>query len=228
MSKLNGTSLVAHNVRGLQVGNRNLQVNSFTANIKADAVRINDIVAQPDVKRVLAKMDQRPGDSKAANKADKALAHLRGYNDSVKFAIAKSAHESRVGERGILSGLFLVNSSGVQFGDNLRQNNYFLYTVVPDVSTARLLADSPQLRAGVIQSYSAEGPHASMRKEVASAMDESLRKASLNLADGISRGVVSRPIPDKTTYLMNIDGATFGYDVDQRNKIRAVVGIRHK
>jgi hypothetical protein len=220
------SALVAHDIRGLQVGDHNFQTNTFVTEIEADVPNVEEILAHPDVRRVLEKMDQHPASPRAADQVEDALAHLPGHKKTVKPSITGATHEAEGGRRGLLSAIFVLKSSGVQVGSNMLQRNYFTYTVTPDLETAQLLAGSPDLRAGIVESCKLEGPNEPPGEELASAMHESLRSACEDLLDPASRGVVLHPSAGETTYIKNVDGATYGQHVSQKNMFKINTIIR--
>jgi len=218
-----GLELIATDVRGLQVGEHNFQLNSYEFNIAPEVVDLEAVFERPVVAEALERLALDPSSRELMQIADRALRSSGLTGPGIADATVElTRHESYAGANGFLSLLFR-NASGVQVGDHSRQENYFHYLVAPDIEAGRMLAENNVLRKEIISCVisSKEKPN----EKLATAFNRSIERAAGSfVADGRG-GVVIRPRAGRTIRISSIDGATVGWDVDQVNRIKTAVQV---
>jgi hypothetical protein len=231
--------LIAEDVRGLQIGEHNLQLNSYRYEIKPAPINFREVFDKPPVRLALQRLAQNPANKHLKHAADRALRGeqprrldwaLRGISrikqTTSAAAVKLVSHESRSSTRGIFSLFFVSNSSGVDVGDNMRQENYFHYVVTANVEAANLLASDPDLRSVIIARAQSNASGDTSDRKLIPAMEESLRRASLAAQSDLDRGATVRPPQsEQTTYVEHLDGVTVGWDVDRKSSIRTAVQV---
>ncbi|WP_144127731.1 RIP homotypic interaction motif-containing protein [Catellatospora sichuanensis] len=124
--------LTLHNVRGVQIGHRNLQVNRFILETRGAAISFDDLLRRPAIAWLIRALQTRPGD--------------RGLRDQLVGALMRPGWTwtpapltLTVGDRygpivEFLRDLLTFDVRGVQISDDGEQHNRFVYgiTGLPD------------------------------------------------------------------------------------------------
>lgn len=219
-----GAQLIAKDVRGLQVGEQNYQLNTYRYEIEPNEVDLVQVFAQPEVQEALHRLAQDPNNPELEQAADQALRGKGANNGLGEVSVSIDKYESFSGQRGFLSFLFVSRSEGVQVGDNMRQENYFTYQVAPSINAAHLLATDSNLRSQILEGIRAVHSAGAFSDRLSDAVQGSWEAALGVQLDG-NQGTILRPTAGKTLYAQNLDGVTVGWNVDQVNEVRSAMQI---
>jgi hypothetical protein len=116
-----------------------------------------------------------------------------------------------------------MTSTGIQVGDNLRQDNYFTYIVPSNLDAAHLLVTDQNLRSEIIKNFQRQVSEDKFKIELVDAFRKSLGLASEKVREDLDRGAIVRREEDRPTYVTKLDGATVGYDVKRKINITTAI-----
>jgi hypothetical protein len=226
-----GSTLVASDVRGLQVGERNYQLNRYSFKIEAPDVDFDSVINGRTVARALDSIDKRPEDPRAIRQLDRVLSRPSGGEVLTEGLPFRSGRfESKSAKNGIFGSLFVHSSSGLLVGDGTRQENFFTYVAAPSIDAARLIATNHNLRMLIIESLLSGVDLAS--GEISQTLSDSLGRAASHIRAPRRMGLVVHPSWSDVVYVNGVDGVTAGDSVRQRNEVRTIVqapsrGVAH-
>ena len=216
--------LVIGNSRGVQIGNDNLQLNSYVCTIKPSVSDPREVFELPAVRTALAEVMRAPDDARAQQRANYILGHLSHIPQPAANA-ENVGYQSYSGPRGILGFLFVTKSEGVQWSDHARQENTFTYILSPDIETAQLLHDDKGLRQEVIAGVRSKALGGVKDNSLSESMRQALFRAAAALDFGDISGSVVHPFAGEGYMIADVDGVSIGWDIEQRNKIDKPVEI---
>jgi hypothetical protein len=133
--------VVLRGVRGVQVGDRNLQVDEYRVKVNA-RVDLNEALQRGAVVRSLQALSRDPDDAGLRGAAVRALRSAGRPGGRTSFDLSSMRLEG--------GGLFVLRNQGVQYGDGNRQRNTFAYVVSPDLSATQLLAGNADLARALV------------------------------------------------------------------------------
>lgn len=217
-------AITARNVRGLQIGTRNLQVNSYEYQVDRPNIDFATVLSRAAVREALKALSQNPNNVNLQRKADKLLASGPLLRKQPDLCVERSEVGNEQRSSVIDAFVFVENSTGVQIGDRATQRNRFLYVVAPTMDAAQLLADDPNVRSAVIDCVCS--PNEAATGDVfRDKLEASLEFAVLNSPDIRTTGDLIRPSRNGIVDVNGGDGVSIGKKGRQRNEVHAVVVV---
>jgi hypothetical protein len=219
--------VVACNVRGLQVGDHNLQINTYVYEVKQPRVNLSDVLERPQVKLALANLRNDPNSGALRRRADRALASvapgwLSKPGDPVKSVKGTSGGRRYTGS--ITSFLFVDRSQGIQVGDHVTQRNHYVYTVASSKHVAELLAGRRQVRAAIVDCFCSANQNRAI-DALGGQISRSL-KASVEASRSIRKaGDVYPGFRTGELHIKDVDGVAVGNDLAQKNAAQVNVDL---
>lgn len=210
----------ARNVRGLQVGHHNMQVNSFEYEVEKIDLNLESFLSRAGVREALANFARQPERQDLRREADRVLGQKPFWRAATELKVEPAVLAESTSERMIDALLFVENSSGVQVGNHSTQDNKFLYVVASSVDAAQLLADDSELRASVLDCVCGEGS-VGLRHE----LTEALESAILESPDIRIRGEFIRLPKAGQVQIDGSDGVSVGNSNRQHNSVTARIVV---
>jgi hypothetical protein len=201
----------AFGVRGLQLGDGNLQENFYIWAVKMPPIDLAERLESADVRSAVRALAADPTDRAARQD----LVDKIAPEPLLGGARITELQVSQVGGPGISSRwplfgtLFMRELSGVLVGDGNIQRNEFTYAVAPTADAAGLLRANPKLAKALIDcAFPEEG--SSDDATLNAALRDALEHADIR-DDGKTRSEQHpMPAPGKVLRLRNIDGVSVG------------------
>jgi hypothetical protein len=215
----------AEDVRGLQIGRGNHQLNVYTFDVQTPKIDLAARLEDPDVIGLVHVLACDPTDERARQRLITAIAPggwgLGGPRSHLRITTLRSG----ITDRSSLFDGFTIfaDVQGVQVGDNSRQRNEFVYTVAPTGSGRDLLQDNPGLARALVN-CACPLPGGGSQSELNRQLQESMAHLPLRPGDGVQRSVhVDAPGPGQTLTIRRADGVSVGPNsrVEQQRRIRA-------
>jgi len=181
---------------GLQIGNRNVQENEFHYSFDGGKVDLSRALERPEVRYALSNLATSPSDTHLQDAADRALraTPFLGFpRDKIGARTVKETHDTS-STRGLFAGTIEIRDcSGVQVGSNQTQTNYYAHVVTGAPDGRRLLAESPELRAELINHFvRADGVGGSLASALNGALEEAVMASGRLQTEGTLISTVGR------------------------------------
>lgn len=201
--------VVVDRCQGVQVGDHNVQVNSYEFDVRRVDVELDRVLVRRDVRAALSRLAADPENATLRARADDVLgagplfAHHPQVRTRVKPVVA------RTGSTGLWNAVVVRDSQGVQISENAWQENLFVYVTTAELDGRQLLRDSPELRESLIASccgQEATGGDASVRESLKLAIEDAVSHSGV-VRD---RGVQVEPSPRCTVVIQDAQGVSVG------------------
>jgi hypothetical protein len=142
--------ITAKDVRGLQIGERNLQVNTYEYEVERPDIDFAAALSRAGVRDALKALSADPGNAELQRKADRALAEGPLFRREPELRVEQSSITSERQSTFFEAFIFVRKCEGAQVGNDATQKNRFAYLVAPTWDARQLLADDANVRAALI------------------------------------------------------------------------------
>jgi hypothetical protein len=206
-------------VRGYQIGDRNIQVNRFVAETRNTTVSFDEILRRDDVQAATRALLEDPENESLRTKL---VDRIRDHGWT--FRTEEVTISARCKDRGLLADMMAFDTRGAQIGDHNTQRNTFVYTVErgPDMTklvrqnarVAEEFADYLCPRSGQDRDLG------TLRAEV----DRAVRELGVTWNRDRS---VRAPLPRGVDlHITRVDGASIGRSrIEHHEEVRGTVNI---
>jgi hypothetical protein len=217
--------ITARNVRGLQIGERNLQVNTYEYEVERPNIDFEAVLSRAHVREALKALSYDPDNADLQRKTDRLLAQGPLFRKKPELHVEQSTMSSERQWSLFEAFIFVRKCEGVQVGNDATQKNRFVYVVAPTVHARQLLADDPSVRAAFIRcvcSTNVARSEDTFRDELAGALGDAILSSP-----GIRTTGTKIRHPYGRVDIADEDGAQvdLGRKGRQENKASAVVVI---
>lgn len=148
---MNEYRITARHVRGLQIGERNLQVNTYEYEVERPDIDFTAVLSRADVREALKALSTEPDNAALQRKADGLLAQGPLFRKKPELRVEQSTMSSERQSSLFEAFIFIRKCQGVQIGNDATQKNRFVYVVAPTVHARQLLTDDPSVRAALMR-----------------------------------------------------------------------------
>jgi hypothetical protein len=142
--------IIARDVRGLQIGERNYQLNTYEYEVERPDIDFAAVLSRAEVREALKALSRDPSNADLQRTADRLLAQGPLFRREPQLDVQQNGMSSEQESSIFDAFIFVRRCAGVQIGDDATQKNRFLYVVAPTLDARQLLADDPSARAAII------------------------------------------------------------------------------
>ncbi|MBL7253264.1 hypothetical protein [Paractinoplanes lichenicola] len=135
--------IILRDVRGVQIGDHNVQINRFIARNEELSLDFEEVLRRTDVRVAIRSLQRDPSDNDRRKDLERVLRD-NGWSFFPKRQFLEARSE---GERGLLRGLVSFESRGLQIGDGGEQRNTFVYRAWSPDAAELLRGDRDVARA---------------------------------------------------------------------------------
>jgi hypothetical protein len=218
--------VIARGVRGLQIGERNLQINTYEYEVERPNIDFAAVLGRAGVREALKALSADPDNTELQCTADRALAGGPLFRREPELRVEQGPITIERQSTFFETFIFVQKCEGVQIGNDATQKNRFAYLVAPTWDARQLLADDANVRAALISCLCATDTARSeqiFRHELADALEH----MTLTSPGVRTAGDAIRPGRHSRVYVEGRDGAQvdIGGRGEQENKASAVIEI---
>lgn len=209
--------IVVERSRGVQVGDHNVQVNTYDLSLRKINLDLGKVLRRPDVERALSALAADPTNTMLRKNADQALGARSFFTAQPRTVVERGEHVSSTGAPDTIFGfLFTCDSHGVQVGDRNRQTNTFAYYCSTTVDARALFASSADLRRAAVESVCSTNRDPGVGAALRSAVDDAVARR----VDARTFGASVTPRPGASVFVAGRDGVSIGHHRRQVNEAR--------
>lgn len=208
------------NSRGVQIGDRNVQVNTYAFTVTEVDLDLRAALERPAVRRALSELAADPDDAGRRHAADRALG--RGAFFAHHPRVRTTPGEVRTQQSATWFGVILLRQSrGVQVGDGGRQENHFAYVTTAALDGRRLLQESAELRQAIVDACCEQeaGVHPD---RISAPLAEAADDALLGHVESRRSSTSATPRPFTRVVVSDADGVSVGRSCRQHEETSLV------
>jgi hypothetical protein len=201
--------VVIDRCQGVQIGDRNVQINSYEFDVSRVKVRLDRVLARHDVRTAFSRLAADPENAKLRAKADSVLGAgpLFVQHPRVETRVRPVITKTRSTD--FWHAVVVRECQGVQVSDHAYQESRFVYVTTAALNGRQLLRESPELRNSLIETCCGDGT-SPVRDDIAQPLRNAVEDAVLRSGTVGDRGAQVTPSTRWTVAIQDGQGVSVG------------------
>jgi tetratricopeptide (TPR) repeat protein len=201
--------------RAVQIGNHNLQLNTFVVETPAEDFNFEKALQPSGVADALSKLQENPHDERLR---DIFVSRLGARVSWSPRQVTVPRDKPKLTD--FLSRLISFDVKGVQIGDNNRQRNVLTYAGSPRSSDASLLLNDKAMARDYADYVCPRPGSGRSAAKLMRTMEKAIETWDVIWADGRRHGIKVAPEPGSMVCIERVDGGIIGKGSRQLNEVR--------